>query len=263
MKKRIVIVSIIAAVLIAAGVILFLLLSPKTVEGAWELTVNPEIAQATPDEATSQKACYVFEKSGQYGDGTYKTYYDGGVEKGDYKLSEKDGKKLINLGTGDLPYVIDGGKLTITYPAQTDEATGQTTPAQDYIFTRTDAPDYENEHFSTFETDKKLLKSWTTSARTLAYFANELSYTETVKFSDNGVMTIHYESADLALNREMYYAYTAENGKLTFSLVTDKENKNTVAYEFDKDGNLQFKDDNTTSSIFADAVFSDVIYQAE
>ena len=74
-------------------------------------------------------------------------------------------------------------------------------------------------------------------------------------------MTIRYKSADLALNRVMYYAYTVSDRKLTFSPVTDKDTKYTVSYGFDKNGNLKFTEDKTSASIFADAFFSDVTYK--
>ena len=267
-KKRIIICAVIIAVLTALGAAAFVFLAPNLLEGDWELVVNPEVAKATIDEAESeQKVYYSFGKPGEYGDGKYKTFYDGGVEEGDYKLSEKDGKKTINMGTGELAYTIEGSKLfggatlTIIYPETTDGQTGQTTEAQDYIFKTAKAPDYEKECYASFETDKALTGKWTTKERTLSYFTSDLSYTETVAFKDNGIMTIHYESKELALDRVMYYAYTAKDGGLIFSPVTDKETTYTVAYEPGREGELRFTDDRTTASIFADAFFSDVTYQ--
>lgn len=269
-RKRILIASgVLAALLIAGGVAAYSFSVPKSPQGAWELIVNPETAKATSDEANrGGKVFYSFDKPGEYGDGTYKTYYDGGVEEGAYKLSEQDGKRLINMGTEDLVYEISGSrlfggvKLTITYPAQTDAQTGQATPAQEYVFAQAQAPAYEKETYRSFTTDKALVGKWTTADRTLAYFTTQLSYTETVQFTDSGILTIRYESADLALDRLLYYAYTAEDGTLTFSPVTDKETTYSVGYGFDKDGNLIFAGDTTSSSIFADAFFSDVTYKA-
>lgn len=146
------------------------------------------------------------------------------------------------------------------YPESTDEQTGETIPAADYIFTRAKAPEYGTESYGTFETDEKLIASWTIAERTLSYFANELHYTETVTFLESGVIVIHYLSEDLVLDRSMYYSYTAADGTLTFSLVTDKETQYQAQYTFDADGNLQFSNDETASSIFADAFFSDVTY---
>lgn len=268
-KKRIVIIMSIIIVILAAGLCAYLFLAPKTIEGDWELTVNPETAQSTPDEADKgerDRVFYSFSKAGEYGDGTYKTYYDGGVEEGAYKLSEKNGKKLINLGTEDMEYTISGSKLfggaklTIVFPEQTDEQTGQTTGAQDYVFSQAKAPRYENESYDSFETDHALTSEWMTNERTLTYYVYTLSYTETVSFNDKGIMTIRYESADLMLDRTMYYAYTAKDGELTFSSVTDKDTKYTVDYSFDQNGNLIFTKDDTESSIFSDAFFGDVTY---
>lgn len=268
-NKIIVSVIIIAAViaLAAGGVAAYSFFSPITIDGGWEMVVNPEVSKATADEAeNSDKVFYSFEKPGEYGDGKYKTYYQGGVEEGNYKLSEKDGKKLINLGTKDMEYKTEGiklfgsAKLTITYPETTDEQSGQITPAQDYVFATAKAPDYEKESYGTFKTDSALLGKWVTAERKLAYLNYDLSYTETVEFKDNGIMTIHYESSELALDRFIYYAYTTDESKLTFSLVTEKDKEYNVSYQFDKDENLKFIDDTTDASIFADAFFSDVTY---
>ncbi len=208
----------------------------------------------------SQKVYYTFSEPGKYGDGEYKTIFDGGIEAGEYKLSEKDSKNYINMGTVDLEYKIEGSELTVTYPESSDEQTGEKIPAEDYVFTRTKAPEYENESYDSFETDKALIAEWVTEERFLSYYANELSYTETVEFLENGVMVIKYYSEDLLLDRYMYYAYTVENNTLLFSLVTDKETKYKVSYTLDNDGNLKFENDETSSSIFADALFSDVTY---
>ena len=266
-NKRVVIVIIIAVVLIFAGVIAYAFLAPTTLEGDWEMIVNPETSKATPDEVQERdRVYYSFSKPGEYGDGNYSTYFDGGVEEGTYKLSEKDGIRFINMGTEDMEYSIIGSKLfgsaklTITYPESTDEQTDQTTPAQDYVFTQAKAPDYEKEAYRSYQTDEALLGEWATNERTLSYYVYELSYKETVEFKDNGIMTIHYESADLALDRTLYYAYTVEDNAFIFSLVTDKDTKYTVSYGFDSDGNLIFTDDNTDGSIFADAFFGGATY---
>lgn len=266
-KKRLIICIIIAVVIVLAGVVAFSFMAPKSIQGDWELVENPEITQSTSDEAKDvDRAYYTFSETSKYGDGTYKTYYAGGVEEGTYKLSEKDGKEFINMGTEDLAYEITGSmlfgnaKLTITYPEYTDEQTSQIIPSQNYVFVQAKAPNYENESYEPFSTDKALTGKWKTVDRTLAYSMYEIPYTETVEFCDNGIMTIHYESADLALDRLMYYAYTAKENELTFSLVTDKDTKHTVSYSFDVNGNLNFINDNTEDSIFADAFFSDAVY---
>lgn len=234
---------------------------PPKICGDWEMIVNPELTSSAYDEAdSSQKVYYTFSEPGKYGDGEYKTIFDGGIEAGDYKLSEKDGKSYINMGTVDLEYKIEGSELIVTYPESYDEQTGEKAPAEDYVFIRANAPDYENEAYSSFETDKNLIAEWVTEERTLPYYTMELSYTETVEFLESGVMVISYDSSDLALDRDMYYAYTAEGGILTFSLVTDKETRYQVSYAFDQNGNLIFENDETSASIFADEVFSDVTY---
>lgn len=245
-----------SALIVIAAVICFAVRhTSHTISGDWELIVNPELADSASDEAdSSQKVYYTFSKPGQYGDGEYKTIFDGGIETGAYKLSEKDGRRCINMGTADLEYTIEGAELTITYPERADA------PAADYIFKRAKAPEYETESYAVFETDENLIAEWLTEERTLSYYAYELSYTETVEFLETGVMVISYYSEDLLLDRAMYYAYTAENGTLLFSSVTDKETQYRVSYTFDSDGNLKFENDDTAASIFADAFFSDVTY---
>lgn len=250
-------IAVIAAVLIVTALVtcFILMQGSQTISGDWEMVVNPEITDSAADEMDgSQKVYYTFSEPGQYGDGEYKTIFDGGIEAGAYKLSEKDGKSYINMGTVDLAYKIEGSALTITYPESADA------PAADYVFTRAKAPEYEKEFYESFETDEALIATWVTKERTLSYYTMELSYTETVEFLETGVMVIRYYSEDLALDRAMYYAYTVQDNTLFFSLVTDKETQYQVPYTFDQDGNLSFEHDATTASIFADAFFSDVTY---
>ena len=266
-NKKIIISIAVAAVLVLIAVFIIFRAfgGNQAINGDWELVVNPEKTDA---QENAGKAYYTFSKPGEHGDGEYKTIFDGGVEEGAYRLSENDGKRYIYLGTVDLEYsikrqgIFGNTTLTITYPAQSDEETGEITPAQDYVFIRSKAPDYEKEAFSSFETDEVLIGEWATKERTLSYLVNEVSYIQTVHFNDNGIMTIRYESVDLMLDRIMYYAYTARDGLLTFSLVTDKQTKYTVSYEVNSDGNLIFTQDDTSGSIFADAFFSDVTYYA-
>ena len=268
-RKKLYIIIAVVFVLIVSAVVGALCVIPKSIKGDWELTVNPEIASATPDEVEdSDRVYYTFSKPSKFGDGTYKTYNDGGVEEGSYKLSEKNSKKLINLGTEDLEYKITGlkflgnAKLTITYPEYTNEETGESTPAQDYVFEQAKAPDYEKMSFGDdqFEIDEKLIGKWVTNERTLEYYMYELPYTQTVHFFDNGVFTIRYQSEDLALDRYMYYAYSVNERELSFRLVTSEDDLYSVSYDFDENGNLTFTDDSTNGSIFADAFFSTVTY---
>lgn len=232
--------------------------------GDWELTGNPEKPESTSEDGRDPgNAYYRFSKPNKYGEGTYKTYFDGGVEEGNYGLSERDGVEYIYMGTQALKFTVTESKLIITFPGYTDEMTGQVTPEQQYIFEKSKVPEYEKDSYDSYNIDEKLLNSFITTERTLEFYASDLSYTETLEFFDNGIMTIHYESEYLMLDRYMYYAYTAENNKLTFSLVTDRDTRYTVAYNFDEDGNLRFTDDNTKNSIFADAFFSTVTYYIE
>lgn len=268
-KKRKItpIILILILTVIVIGIVVFSFITSKTLDGAWELVENPEIEKSTSDEVKdSDRVYYTFSKSTDYGNGTYKTYFNGGVEEGEYKLSKKNGKKLINLGTKDLEFKITGSrifgnaKLTIIYPEYTDEQTGEKHSAENYIFVQAKNPKYEEQSYSKFEIDNSLINKWITNERNLSYYGYELSYTETVEFFDNGIMTIHYYSDDLAVDRYMYYAYTTKDNNLTFSLITDKETKYTVDYQFDNKGNLKFTDDTTEASIFADAFFSDFTY---
>lgn len=262
-KKKLILTAVIVAALIAGALVVILVKmnAKQTISGDWEMIVNPEIVNfASDEEDSSPKVYYTFGKPGKYGDGEYKTIFDGGIEAGTYKLSEKDGKSYINMGTIDLEYKIKGSELTITYPESSDEQTGEVFPAEDYVFSRAKAPEYKKEAYDSFETDKALIAQWITEERSLSYYTNELSYTETVEFLENGVMIIRYYSEDLLLDRYMYYAYTAGDGTLIFSPVTDKETKYQVSYTLCNDGTLRFENDETTASIFSDAFFSDVTY---
>ena len=262
-KKKIILTAVITAVLIVGALIACLVIKndSQSISGEWEMIVNPEITDSAQDDVNSSpKVYYTFSKAGKYGDGEYKTIFDCGIEAGKYKLSEKDGKSYINMGTVDLEYKIEGSELTMTYPESLDEQTGEKIQAEDYVFTRTKAPEYKNEAYESFETDKVLIAEWVTEERTLSYYTSELSYTETVEFLENGVMIIRYYSEDLSLDRYMYYAYTVEDSILLFSLVTDKETQYKVSYTLDKNGNLKFENDETSDSIFSDAFFSDVTY---
>ncbi len=266
-NKRWLIIILAIVLVIVVTFVCLLVFSDSSIKGGWELTVNPEIQQSTPDEIDDrQRVYYEFSEPGEYGDGEYTTYFDSGVEHGQYKLSEKDGKKYINLGTIDLEYTIEGFKLfgnaemTIIYPENTNEQTGEVIEEQKYIFEQDSVPDYSNESYDDYFVDDALTGEWASNERSLSYFYYTLPYVQTVNFTDDGVMTIHYESEDLALDRYMYYAYTAKDNKLTFSLVTDKDTKYTVSYKFDDKGNLKFIDDKTTNSIFSDAFFGDFTF---
>ncbi len=257
-------IAVVLALLIAVGLSFIL---PKSVAGAWELVENPEVAQATSDEIPeSDRVYYVFDKPNRYGKGQWNICYQGGVEYYDYEFTEEDSIEKINLGSLNLEYKITGSKLlgnaklTLVYPETTDESTGQTLDAQEYILVQAKAPDYEKASYKNYEVDEKLTGEWATNERTLSYYYYTFSYLETVSIGDKGVMTIHYESEDLGLDRYMYYAYTASGSELTFSLVTDKDTQYTVSYEFDENGNLRFLDDTTQSSIFADAIFGGATY---
>ncbi len=264
------IVFIIFGAVIVLALAIFVLLSffgPKSFVGCWELTVNPEIDTATDDQIEdSDRVYYIFEKTNRYGNGKWKICYDGGIEYYEYELIEKDGSEKINLGSVDLEYKFSGSKLfgnakvTLIYPEYTDEETGEVYEAQEYVLEQAREPRYDKDSYDDYKTDEKLIGDWATNERALSYFYYSIPYVETVTFDDNGVMVIHYESEELALNRYMYYAYTVEDDALTFSLVTDKETKFSVQYEFDENGNLKFIDDTTESSIFADAFFGEVTF---
>lgn len=277
-RKLIIIISAVLAILIAAGVVLYFCVfscnsDDETVTsftGAWELTGNPEVAVSTADEIPeSEKAYYVFDEPNKYGEGTWRTYYAGGVEHFKYELLEEDGVEKINLGSVNLEYKFSGSrnsgnaKVELIYPEQINENTGEKTEAMTYVLEQASAPDYENSAFDDFKTDESLLSKWTSNERTVAYYYYDIPYVQTIEFNDNGIMVIHYESEDLTLDRYMYYAYTIADSELTFSLVTDKDTKNTVSFEFDADGNLKFLNDKTASSIFADNIFGDFTYYTD
>lgn len=267
-KKLLFLFVILGVIVILAGVIGLSFVLPKNISGAWELVINPEVPVATADEIPEgDRAYYVFDKPDRYGRGEYHTCYQGGVEYYKYELMEENKINKINLGSENMEYKITGSKLlgnaklTIIFPAYTDESTGTSVQAQEYIFSQAKNPDYAKRSYKDYKTDSALTdKKWTSNERTLLYYYYEIPYTQTVEFTNKGVMTIRYESADLGLDRYMYYSYTTNENELTFSLVTDKDTKYTVSYELDHKGNLKFSNDITANSIFADAFFGDFTF---
>ncbi len=276
-KKRIVLIATI--VLLTAVVVTASILIPKIlkksdddtdISGAWELIENPELTASTDEAADRENAYYVFDTPDKYGRGSYYTCYQGGIEYFKYELLEEDSVEKINLGTENMEYKITGSKskgdaeLTIIYPEQTDEMTGLKKEASEYVFVQAENPDYEKQCFDDFNVDKALLGTWINNERSLSYYQYSYTYEQSVEFKNNGIMIIHYKSADLLLDRYMYYAYSAEDSKLTFSPVTDKDTEYSMLYGFDESGNLKFMGDTTTGSIFADAFFGNfTFYTAE
>lgn len=268
---RFLLIALSAVVVLAGLVIGGSFIIPKSITGTWELVVNPEAAVATADEIPeSEKVYYVFDKSDRYGRGDGRLCYQGGVEPLKYELLEENKVQKINLGAEDMEYIIKGSKLlgcaelTLIYPEYTDESTGTYYEAQEYIFRQAKSVEYEKIAYKDFETDSRLISEIRTSnERTLAYFYYDIPYTQSVEFTDDGIMIIHYLSEELRLDRYMYYAYTAENSELTFSSVVDKETKYTLAYEFDENGNLRFINDTTSGSVFSDAFFGDFTYYTD
>ena len=267
-KKLLIILIVLGVILIVAGAVGASYLLPKGITGTWELVINPEVAVSTADEIPeADKAYYVFDKPDRYGRGEYHTCYQGGVEYYNYELMEENKVKKINLGSEDMEYRVTGSKLlgdaklTIIFPEYTDETTGVSYEAQEYVFEYAKNPDYVNQSYKDYVIDNGIVgEKYTSNERSLTYYYYNIPYTQTLEFTKSGVMIIHYESADLGLDRYMYYAYTAKDSELTFSLVTDKDTKYTVAYEVDESGNLKFSNDITSSSIFADAFFGDFVF---
>ncbi|MBQ7810389.1 MAG: hypothetical protein IJ346_05435 [Clostridia bacterium] len=269
LNKGILLLLILTGAVLVSGVVIgasFAL--PKSISGSWELVVNPEVPSATADEIPdADKAYYVFEKPDRYGRGEYRTCYQGGVEHFGYELLKEGSVNKINLGSEDMEYKITGSKLlgcaelTIIFPEYTDESTGVSVEAQEYVFEQAQDPDYKNQAYKDYEADPALIgEKWASNERSLAYYYYSFPYTQTIEFLSEGVMVIRYESAELALDRYMYYSYTTNGSELTFSLVTDSEPKYTVAYELDADGNLTFINDTTKNSIFADAFFGEYTF---
>lgn len=270
-KKIIILIIALTVLVVMAAIVGGSFFVNKDISGAWLLVVNPELPVATADEIPeSERVYYIFEKPDRYGKGNCNLCYQGAMEKLTFQLSEENKTQKINLGVEDMEYVITGSKLlgnaklTIIYPEYTDANTAVTYEAQKYIFKQAKNPMYENQSYKDYETDKKLLEEkWTSKERSLSYFHYSIPYVETIKFKDNGVMIIHYESDELLLDRYMFYAYTAKNNQLTFSLVTDKETKYAISYKMDEKGNLKFENDTTSASIFADEFFGDFTFYAE
>ena len=192
---------------------------PPTLNGDWELIENPEIS----DDSSGEKVFYTFSEPGKYGDGTYKTIYDGGIETGDYKLSEKDGKEYINMGTGELEYTMSDSELTVIYPANSEEQDDEK-----YIFKRETAPDYENESYDSFEIDEDLISEWITEERTLPYYTGELSMT--FVNGGDGTYTITYNTANtLSITDSVIQLISSFGGKESTDTFKKTDNSDVVS----------------------------------
>lgn len=283
-KRKLVFLIILRIALLLAGIIIALCVLPKnnaetalpestenSISGAWELVVNPELPEKAQGEtAEEDRVYYVFDEPDKYCRGQYYTCYQGGVEYYDYELLMEDSVEKINLGTENLEIRLSGSKtegtakMVLILPAYTDEITSTEYEASEYVFEQAESPEYDKEAFDEFEVDEALLsEKWISNERTLPYYHYEIPYKQTVEIKDNGVMLIRYESEELFLDRYMYYSYTAKDSELTFALVTNKDIKYTVSYEFDENGNLRFTDDTTSASMFADAFFGEFTFYTE
>jgi hypothetical protein len=239
--------------LLAFGV--YYVFGSKTITGTWIYTTSTDSSTSTADEAETSEVYYVFDSADSSGNGEYHMYSSGAEQTGEYTISSEDDKKIINLGGSDLYYDVEGVKLfgnatlKLTMPASTDSTTGTTTEEQTVELKQGSDPDYENQSFDDYEVDDNLLDEWTFST-TYSYYGQDIEYSTTLNFMDNGILKISVANGFYSSDITYYYAYTVKKGELTLQQVTTSD-KSTAKYTI-KDGKLTFDDD----SIFADQTFT-------
>ena len=262
-------ICIFLAALIAFG--LYVVFGNKSITGAWSYKISYQDPTATSDEAKNleTQGYYVFDKVNDKGVGTYHEYSQGAEQSGEYKVSVKDDKNVITINSNsensaDLYYEVTGvklfggAKLKLTQPEYTDQTTGQKVSEQSIELESSSGPDYESNTLDDYKVDESLLGTWSSDERSLFYYYTSLPYSEKVEVLDNGIIKINYKQEDMSLDRTIYYAYTAEKGKLKLRRATSDDIEE-VKYSI-KDGKLTFTD-KTQSSIFYDAIFGDVAYK--
>ena len=119
-------------------------------------------------------------------------------------------------------------------------------------------PGYDEMSMKDYKTDKDLIGKWDTEYK-ISYYYGMYQLDCDIEIKDNGIMTVHASNSDIGMDSTYYYAYSAENGKITFKGVTDEDkNKATLEYKL-KDGVLTLVDkDNKTmfsESILGSAQF--------
>ena len=113
-------------------------------------------------------------------------------------------------------------------------------------------PGYAEMSMKDYKTDKDLIGKWNTEYK-ISYYYGMYQLNCDIEIKDNGIMTVHASNSDIGMDSTYYYAYSAENGKLTFKGVTDKDkNKATLEYKL-KDGILTIVDKNN-KTMFSESI---------
>lgn len=111
---------------------------------------------------------------------------------------------------------------------------------------------YDEMSMKDYKTDKDLIGKWNTEYK-ISYYYGMYQLDCDIEIKDNGIMTVHASNSDIGMDSTYYYAYSAENGKLTFKGVTDKDkNKATLEYKL-KDGILTIVDKNN-KTMFSESI---------
>lgn len=243
--------------LIAFGV--YWIFGSKTITGTWMREVeNNNSASSTADEVEKIAVYYTFEKADSNGKGTYYMNVQGEQSKGEYKLSTSGDKKKITIGNSELTYEVTGVKLfgnatlKLTQDAYTDKTTGKKVESQTIEMNQDKNPGYDEMSMKDYKTDKDLIGKWNTEYK-ISYYYGMYQLDCDIEIKDNGIMTVHASNSDIGMDSTYYYAYSAENGKLTFKGVTDKDkNKATLEYKL-KDGILTIVD-KSNRTMFSESI---------
>ena len=249
--------------LIAFGV--YQVFGSKTITGTWMREVeNNSSASSTADEVEKIAVYYTFEKADSDGKGTYYMNVQGEQSKGEYTLSTSGDKKKITIGNSELTYEVTGiklfgsAKLKLTQDAYTDQTTGQKVDSQTIEMNQDKDPGYDEMSMKDYKVDKDLVSKWKTDFK-ISYYYGMYQLDCDIEIKDNGIMTVHASNSDIGMDSTYYYAYSAENGKMTIKGVTDEDkNKATLEYKL-KDGILTIVDKNN-KTIFSESTLGSAQY---
>ncbi len=265
-KKLLVITIVILLLVITAITLAVLHFSSNDIVGTWKLVSTSENEKLTKDQSNEY---YVFEEPDDNGNGIYYYVRQGAKSKGNYHLTEKDGKDIVTMYYGqEVQYELSGSKLFGNAQLKLILPKGQSKVSDD-VYTETfeySNPPYTKSEYKDYKVDEKLLGKWTSKER---YMEEQYSYNKValmeIEFADNGLMTVYYdvdekdESYVDMLPQDAYvcYSYTVENNKLKLRQFTD-ENEYTVSYKIDGD-KITFDGDATSHYTFY-PLFGDYTY---
>lgn len=172
-KKLLVITIVILLLVITAITLAVLHFSSNDIVGTWKLVSTSENEKLTKDQSNEY---YVFEEPDDNGKGIYYYVRQGAKSKGDYHLTEKDGKDIVTMYYGqEVQYELSGSKLFGNAQLKLILPKGQSKVSDD-VYTETfeySDPPYTESEYKDYKVDEKLLGKWTSKER---YMEEQYSY---------------------------------------------------------------------------------------